>query len=67
MSTDTVRKGLLTVEQFALALGLKPATVRQWVWRRQVEFVRVGRAIRFRPEVAEKLISSGIVPAREAQ
>jgi len=56
---------LLTVDEFAAALGLKPATVRQKVWRREVEFVRVGRAIRFRPELVEKLIQRGLVPARE--
>lgn len=56
---------LLTVDQFAEALGLKPATVRQKVWRREIEFVRVGRAIRFRPELVEKLIQRGTVPAIE--
>ena len=62
-----VRKGLVTVEQFAEAVGLRPATVRQKVWRREIEFVRIGRAIRFKPETAEKLIDAGTVPAREAQ
>jgi len=62
-----VRKGLMTVEQFAEAVGLRPATVRQKIWRRELEFVRIGRAIRFKPETAEKLIDAGTVPAREAQ
>jgi len=56
---------LLNVEEFAAAIGLKPATVRQQVWRRQVEFVRVGRAIRFKPETAKRIIERGTVPARE--
>ena len=60
-----VRKGLMTVEQFADAVGLRPATVRQKVWRREIEFVRIGRAIRFRPETVEKLIEAGTVPALE--
>lgn len=54
---------LLTVEEFAAAIGLKPATVRQQVWRRQVEFVRVGRAIRFKPETVQRIIDRGTVPA----
>jgi excisionase family DNA binding protein len=62
-----VRKGLMTVEQFAEAVGLRPATVRQKVWRREIEFVCIGRAIRFKPETAEKLIDAGTVPARGAQ
>jgi excisionase family DNA binding protein len=55
----------MTVEQFADAVGLKPATVRQKVWKREVEFVRIGRAIRFKPETAETLIEAGTVPALE--
>jgi len=58
-------KGLMTVEQFAQAVGLKPATVRQKVWRREIEFVRIGRAIRFRPELVDKMIEQGTVPALE--
>ena len=53
---------LLNVEEFAEAIGLKPATIRQQVWRRQVEFVRVGRAIRFKPETVQKIIARGTVP-----
>lgn len=59
-------RGLLTVEQFAEALGRKPATIRQMVWRRQVEFVRIGRSIRFKPETVEQIISRGTVPARRS-
>jgi excisionase family DNA binding protein len=62
-----VRKGLMTVREFAEAVGLKPASVRQKIWRRELEFVRIGRAIRFKPETVEKLIDAGTVPAREAQ
>ncbi len=58
---------LLNVEEFAAAIGLKPATVRQHVWRRKVDFVRVGRAIRFKPETAQKIIERGTVPALEEQ
>ena len=58
---------LLTVGELAEALGLKPATVRQKVWRREIEFVRVGRAIRFRAELVEKLIQAGTVPAIEGR
>jgi excisionase family DNA binding protein len=65
MSTDTVRKGLMTTEQFAETIGLAPSTVRQWVWRRKVPYVRVGRAIRFRPETAQQIIERGTMPALE--
>jgi excisionase family DNA binding protein len=55
----------MTVEEFAEAIGQKPNTVRQRVWRREVEFVRIGRSIRFKPETAEKLIEAGTVPVLE--
>ena len=64
---STLRRGLMSVEQLAEALGVKPATVRQWVWRRQIEYVKIGRSIRFRPETAEKMIEVGTVPAREVR
>jgi excisionase family DNA binding protein len=63
----TFRRGLMTVEQFADVVGLKPATVRQKVWRREIEFVRIGRAIRFKPETADKMIEAGTVRPLEAR
>ncbi len=53
---------LLTTEEFAHELGWKPATIRNKVWRREIEFVRVGRSIRFKPETAEAIIRNGTVP-----
>ncbi len=54
---------LLTVAEFADAVGLSPKTIRQWVWMRRVAYVRVGRAIRFKPETAQDLIDHGTIPA----
>jgi len=56
-------KGLLTVAEFAELTGWRTSTVRQKVWRREIEFVRMGRCIRFRPETVERLIEEGTVPA----
>ena len=53
---------LLNVQEFAAAVGWKPSTVRQKVWRREVEFVRMGRNIRFKPGTVEELIERGTVP-----
>jgi excisionase family DNA binding protein len=58
---------LLNIEEFAAAVGWRPSTVRQKVWRRQIEFVRMGRSIRFKPETVQKLIERGTVPALERQ
>ena len=56
---------LLSVTEFADAVGLSPKTIRQWVWMRRVPFIRVGRAIRFRHETAEEILRRGEVPALE--
>jgi excisionase family DNA binding protein len=57
-------QGLLNVEQFAMVTGWSPATVRMKVWRREIEFVRMGRSIRFRPEIVQRLIEENTVPAQ---
>jgi excisionase family DNA binding protein len=57
-------QSLLNVEQFAEALGWSPATVRMKVWKREVEFVRMGRSIRFRPETVHRLIEENTIPAQ---
>lgn len=62
---EALRRGLLTVQQFAEATGQKPGTVRQKVWRRQIEYVKIGRSVRFRPETLDRLIARGTVPALE--
>jgi excisionase family DNA binding protein len=58
---------LITVEQLAEAMGWKPRTVYQKVWRREIDHVKLGRSLRFRAELVEELISRGTVPATEAR
>ena len=58
---------LLTVSQFAEALGVTVACVRRWVLERKIAHVKVGRLVRFRPEVLEEVISQGVRPAREVR
>jgi excisionase family DNA binding protein len=57
---------LLSIPEAAAALGLKAATIRAWVLRRKIGYVRVGtRAVRIPKEEISKLIEAGFVPARE--
>lgn len=63
----TVTKRMLTVEEFAAWVGWKPSTVRNKVWRREVEFVRMGRSIRFKRETAERLIEESTIPVLESR
>jgi excisionase family DNA binding protein len=56
---------LLNVNEAAQLLGLKPATLRAWILRRKIEFVRVGRAIRIPRRAIEEFIQENTVPVRE--
>jgi excisionase family DNA binding protein len=56
---------LLSVEEFAAALGVRPATVRQWVWMRKIPYLKVGRCVRFKRETVDRLIERSEVPALE--
>lgn len=57
---------LLSVQETAERLGLKPATIRAWQLRRKnLPFVRCGRAIRIPLEAVEKFIAENTIPARE--
>jgi excisionase family DNA binding protein len=55
---------LLKVKDVAQITGWKESTVRQKIWLREIEFVKLGRSIRFRPETIEALLEEGTIPAR---
>jgi excisionase family DNA binding protein len=58
-------KKLLTVDDVAQMTGWKPKTVRMKVWRRELEFVKLGRSVRFREDTINQLIERGTVPVLE--
>lgn len=60
-------KKLLTVDEAAAELGLKPRTLRQWIWRREIEYTKIGGAVRIRPEVIARMIEQSTVPVLEAR
>jgi len=55
----------LTVRQVAEHLALKEATIRAWILRRKLPYVRCGRSIRVSDQVIEEFISRNTVPAKE--
>ena len=57
---------LLTIPEAADRLGLKPATIRFWIWTRRIEHVKIGRAVRLNEDTVQGLIERGTVPARRA-
>lgn len=57
---------LLRVDEAAALLNVKPATVRAWIMRRRISFVRLSaRAVRLRRADVEKIISQGFVGAKQ--
>lgn len=54
---------LLSIEQFAARLGLRPVTVRQWAARRRVTRIKLGRRTLIPESEAERLIEVGTIPA----
>lgn len=58
---------LLTVDQVAALTGWKPATVRQKVWRREIDYLKLGRSIRFKEETIAKMVANSEIPALEAR
>jgi excisionase family DNA binding protein len=55
---------LLTVEETAALLRVRPSCIRRWIMERRIGIVRVGRLVRIpRSEVA-RIIEQGTQPAR---
>lgn len=50
---------MLTVSQAAHALGVKSATVRSWIWKRQIEYVKVSRVVRISADEVQRVIECG--------
>lgn len=60
------RVELLRVEDFAARLNIKPSTARAWLLRRRIAKVRLSsHAIRIPSSEVARLISEGLIPARE--
>jgi excisionase family DNA binding protein len=57
---------LVRLDSAAERLGVKKATLRDWFLKRKnLDFVKVGRAVCITEESIERLIESNFIPARE--
>ena len=53
---------MLTVAQTAERLGLRPATIRAWIFRREhLDFVKVGRSVRISEKAVELFIRTNTI------
>lgn len=64
MSTTTIMERLLTVEETAAYLGLSKLTVYDWISKRKIEYVKVGRLVKFDQRVLAKWIAQHTVKPR---
>lgn len=55
--------GLMTVGETAAFLRLKESTIRDWVLRRKITFIKLGGRVFIRKVDAQELIDRSIVPA----
>jgi len=53
---------LLTVDEAADLLRVKPSTIRAWVLKREIPFLHVGRLVRIRRSDIEALIEDSYIP-----
>jgi excisionase family DNA binding protein len=59
---------LLSVRETANRLGLKPGTIRAWLLRRKnLPFVRCGRAVRIPEDAVVRFIATNTVCAKESR
>jgi|CXWL01.1.fsa_nt_gi excisionase family DNA binding protein len=59
---------LLTVEEAAQRLRLKPATIRRMIFQRRIDTVRPSvRAVRVPQSAIEKILAAGFRPAVEVE
>jgi excisionase family DNA binding protein len=63
------QRRLFRIPQAVDYLGgaVKAATLRQWIWRRRIEYVHIGRAVCIPQDALDRLIDTGTVPALEVQ
>jgi excisionase family DNA binding protein len=53
----------VTVREAAEELGLSPATIRAWIRRRKIGYVRLGRAVRIPASEMRRIVERGTVHA----
>jgi excisionase family DNA binding protein len=65
--THTPHRTLLRIPQAIEYVGgvITASTLRQWIWLRKIESIRIGRAVCIPADALDKIIEEGTMPARE--
>lgn len=56
---------LLDIEEAARFLHVKTCTVRSWVLKKKIAYVKLGRRVFLRKADLDSLINDSVVPAKE--
>jgi excisionase family DNA binding protein len=54
---------LLCIDELAGILKVTEQSIRKWIFKRQIPFVKIGKVIRFRPSRIDTWIDSGAMAA----
>ena len=65
MSVSQNKSKLYTLPQAADQLGVTVKCLRSWIYRRAVDYVKIGRAVRISDETIQRIIDRGTMPALE--
>lgn len=57
------QSNLLTVVEGAAYLRLKPSTIRAWLLKRKIDFIKMGGKVLLRRSDLDKLIANSLIPA----
>jgi excisionase family DNA binding protein len=63
MTEQSLRTKLLTINEASEVLRLKPSTVRSWLLKRRVPFIKLGSRVFLRMADLQALIEAGLKPA----
>ena len=62
-NTNPCDSELLTIDEAASLMRIKPATVRDWIWKKKIAYVKFSGRVFIRRSDVEALIQAGTVPA----
>jgi len=62
-----VEEKILNIKEAAEKLGVKVNTLYSWVNFRKIEYVKVGRLVKFKQSSIEKFINDNCVPMRDKE
>jgi excisionase family DNA binding protein len=67
MPASLQRSKLNTLPQAAEQLGVSVKCLRSWIYRREIAYTKIGRAVRVSDATIQQIIDRGTVPAREGR